>query len=151
MASLDDQLAEVRQEERRLLEEIDKRNKKRTIQCYSCNNHHEIGELAAIQTHWYVSPHGCTGGDYWLEGELQFICPETGIVNRLLFDNCDVPWEERRDYENDPAAQFKRMYKKLFQGVIDSYDKKTPGEWINNHYVDENRGKFGLVEKRDSS
>jgi len=151
MPSLEAQLKEVRQEESQILENIDKRNKKRRIQCGGCSNSHEIGNLTAIQTHWYTSPRGCTEGDYWNEGELQFVCPETGIINRLLFDNSDVPWEERRIYENDPEQQFKRNYKKRFKEVVDSYDEKTPGKWVNNHYVDENRRKFGLVEKSKGS
>ena len=63
-------------------------------------------------------------GDYWNDGELQFVCPETGIVNRLLFDNNDVPLEERGIYKNDPEQQFRRNYGKLFKEVVDSYDEK---------------------------
>ncbi len=148
MASLEDQLVTVHQEESLILEKIDKRNKKRSIPCGGCSKPHQIGDLTAIQTHWYTQPHGCTEGDYWNEGELQFVCPETGIVNRLLFNNYDIPWEERDVYENDPEQQFKRNYKKLFQKVVDSYGEKTSESWVNNYYVDENRGKFELVEKR---
>ena len=147
MVSLDNQLMEVRQKESQVLKEIDRRNKKRSIKCGGCENYHEIGSLAAIQTHWYISPRGCVGGDYWNEGELQFVCPETGIVNRLLFNNYDVPWEERKIYKNDPEQQFKRNYKKLFKEIVDSYNEKSLGKWVNNCYVDENRGKFGLVGK----
>lgn len=147
MESLENQLVEVRQEESQVLEKIDKRNKKRSIQCSGCDNYHEIGNLTAIQKYWYISPRGGIGGDYWNQGELQFVCPETGIVNRLLFNNRDVPWEERKIYKNDPEQQFKKNYKKLFKEVVDSYDEKPQGEWVNNYYVDENRGKFGLVEK----
>ena len=151
MGSLEDQLKKVQEEESCILEKIDKRNKKREIQCCGCGNPHLIGDLTAIQTHWYTHPHGCTGGDYWNEGELQFICPETGIINRLLFNNYDVPWKEGGIYENDPEEQFKTNYKNLFKEVIDSYDKETSGEWVNNYYVDKNRRKFGLVEKRKKS
>lgn len=48
-----------------------------------CGALHPIGELTYIQTHWYVSPHGCTGGDYWNEGEGAFVCPSCGHRNRL--------------------------------------------------------------------
>ncbi len=148
MASLEDQLAELHQQEKQILAEIDVRNKNRTIRCNGCEDSHKIGDLAAIQTHWYTPPRGCTEGDYWGEGELQFICPETGIINRLLFNNYDVPWEERGKYSNNPGEQFKRNYKKLFREVKDSYGETIPGKWVNNFYVDQNREQFGLVEKR---
>ena len=148
MITLDDKLTELRNKENRILGAIDERNRKRKIQCGACDDFHEIGNLKAIQTYWYVPPRGCSGGDYCREGELQFVCPETGIVNRLLFSNYDVPWEERKDFDNDLEEQFKRNYKKLFKEVIDDYDKATFGKWVNNYYVDENREKFGLVERR---
>ncbi len=149
MVSLEDQLKKLHQQEKQILKKIDARNKNRKIKCEACKNYHKIKDLKAIQTYWYTPPQGCTGGDYWNEGELQFVCPETGIINRLLFDNYDVPWEERRNYANNPEEQFKRNYKNLFQEVKESYDKTTQGKWVNNFYVDQNREKFGLVKKRE--
>ncbi|MEK6843931.1 MAG: hypothetical protein AABX83_00740 [Nanoarchaeota archaeon] len=148
MVDLEDQLTELHKQKKQILGKIDVRNKNRRIKCGGCEDSHKIRDLTAIQTHWYTSPHGCTGGDYWNEGELQFICPETGIINRLLFNNHDVPWEERDNYTNDPEEQFKINYKGLFKEVKDSYDKTTPNRWVNNYYADQNRKKFRLVEKR---
>src|SRR3989344_6878999 len=125
MVDLESQLLEIHQQERQILAKIDIRNKIRKIKCGVCEDSHKIGDLTAIQTHWYTPPRECVEGDYWNEGELQFVCPETGIINRLLFDNSDVPWEERRIYENDPEQQFKRNYKKRFKEVVDRYDEKT--------------------------
>lgn len=48
-----------------------------------CGALHEIGKLTYFQTHWYVSPHGCSGGDYWKRGEGQWLCPGCGHRNRL--------------------------------------------------------------------
>ena len=148
MAGLEDQLAEIHQQEKQILAKIDAGNKNRKIKCGACEDYHKIGVLTAIQTHWYTPPHGCTEGDYWNEGELQFVCPETNVKNRLLFNNYDVPWDERRNYANNPEEQFKRNYKHLFIEVKDSHDKTTSGEWVNNFYVDQNRKKFGLVERK---
>jgi len=150
MTSLEDQLEIINQEESKILEAIDKRNSRRTIKCVSCDDFHRIRDLDAIQTHWYTPPTGCTEGDYWNEGELQFVCPETEVRNRLLFSNNDVPWEERRDYKNDPGEQFKTNYKDLFKKVIDTH-REDDYEFVNNRYVDRNRKKFGLVEKRKQS
>jgi hypothetical protein len=48
-----------------------------------CGALHPIKDLTYIQTHWYVSPYGCTGGGYWNEGEGAFVCPTCGHRNRL--------------------------------------------------------------------
>ena len=149
-SNLEEQLKEIRQEESEILKKIDQRNGKKEIKCCGCEKSHRIEKLTAIQTHWYTPPTGCTEGDYWNEGELQFVCPETGIVNRLIFNNGGLYFEERGIYKNDPEQQFKMNYRKLFKEVVDQY-KELSGKWVNNHYVDENRNKFGLVEKIKSS
>lgn len=48
-----------------------------------CGAWSKINTLTYIQTHWYTAPHGCTGGDYWNQGEGQWICPECQHLNRL--------------------------------------------------------------------
>jgi hypothetical protein len=39
----------------------------------------QIRSLTYIQTHWYETPYGCTGGDLWREGEGQFDCPKCSL------------------------------------------------------------------------
>lgn len=63
---------------------------KATIVCCRCASHYAIATQVYVQTHWYVSPHGCTGGDYWNEGEGNWKCPDCGFVNR--FDAKDGGW-----------------------------------------------------------
>lgn len=77
-------------------EALDERARRSTVACTSqvatgrgCGGEHEIGSLVYIQTHHYVSPHGCTGGDYWLQDEGQWRCPSCGHLNRL-YDSPDV-------------------------------------------------------------
>jgi hypothetical protein len=48
-----------------------------------CGTKHKVNDLTYIQTHWYTPPSGCTDGDYWNQGEGQFICPTCGELNRL--------------------------------------------------------------------
>lgn len=48
-----------------------------------CGAYTSIKDLVYIQTHWYTPPYGCTGGDYWSQGEGKWICPECQHVNRL--------------------------------------------------------------------
>lgn len=42
-----------------------------------------VADLTYIQTHWYTAPYSCSGGDYWNQGEGQFMCPKCGEKNRL--------------------------------------------------------------------
>ncbi|PIN95251.1 hypothetical protein COU53_00425 [Candidatus Pacearchaeota archaeon CG10_big_fil_rev_8_21_14_0_10_30_48] len=149
VAILEEKLKRIRKEERETLSKIDRRNKKRAIKCQSCTTTHRIADIILIQTHFYVQPHGCTGGDYWLPGEIQFVCPQTNMVNRLLFDNDNVPWEKRENYENDPQQQFKRTYGHLFREVVDvNKGEESERKWVNNYYLDNHREEFGLVAKR---
>lgn len=146
--SLEKQLEDLSQEESGILKKIAERNKKKSIDCEGCSKSHQIQDLTLIQTHLYVSPRGCTEGDYWNEGEMQFICPETEIINRMLFNNHDVHWEERKKYANNSEEQFRRNYKPLFKEVREVYEE-SKFRTVDNTYVDKNRGKFGLVKKRD--
>jgi Zn ribbon nucleic-acid-binding protein len=74
----------------------------------TCGNGHpyEIRELEYLQTHWYVSPHGCTGGDYWNKGEGQYECPTCKEIWRL---------------HNKPEIE---ALKHLFKSTKDTYDKR---------------------------
>lgn len=142
------ELARLSVREDELNSRLDKQRSLLTIKCVSCGKNHAIADLTAIQTHWYTEPNGCTGGDYWNTGEIQFICPKTEVRNRLSFDNYDVPWDERREYKNNPSDQFNRIYKSLFKDVIKEYEKNHQHDWVNNEFVDKNRAMFGLVERR---
>lgn len=53
------------------------------IECGGCHTEHRICNLTYIQTHWYVQPFGCSGGDYWYEGEGQIECPNCKGILRL--------------------------------------------------------------------
>ena len=53
------------------------------ILCQWCKRRTKVSNLTYIQTRWYTPPHGCTGGDYWNDGEGQFDCPKCGENNRL--------------------------------------------------------------------
>ena len=126
------QILKYQQQIEELHEKIATIRKNRTIRCASCKQDHAIKDLVAIQTHWYVSPTGCTGGDYWQEGELQFICPETNVINRLLF-------QQKSEAEN----KFRSIYKSLFKEVIQNHGK-TEQPWINNFFVDKNMDAFEI-------
>lgn len=76
-----------------------------------CGKKTSIKNLVYIRTHWYVSPYGCTGGDYWNEGEGQFVCPKCNHRNRLT----DAWGEKGREKLSKLQWQFK--------SITDSYDR----------------------------
>jgi hypothetical protein len=49
-----------------------------------CKRWLDVKTLVYIQTHWYTEPFSCNGGDYWNQGEGQFMCPKCGAKNRLF-------------------------------------------------------------------
>src|SRR5271157_209043 len=78
------------------------------FRCVACKGIHKIKTCVAIQTHWYVAPHSCSGGDYWNEGELWILCPKTSVANRVLFlGKYNVSYEKRNDYAWNLESQFK--------------------------------------------
>lgn len=139
IACLDAALIEAKQELTRL------RQRRRILCC--CGNYHAIKDLDLIITHWYHEPHGCTEGDYWSEGEWNFIGP-CGARNRLMFNDFDVPYEERKLMTAEHA--FKELYRGLFKSTKNEHDNVHESRVLTraNDYVDHNRGRFELPEKR---
>ncbi len=99
----------------KLLSEVNKKlteyDSKTLVQCTNNNNGkgcgmgHEIRNLDYIQTHWYESPYGCTGGDMWHQGEGNFICPHCEHRNRLY---------DRKEIED---------LKYLFNSILDEHER----------------------------
>ena len=82
---------------------------------HGCGTLHKISDLTYIQQHYYVKPYSCSGGDYWSEGEGQFVCPTCGYLNRLLGkkDDADTYYVNKREY----IISMKRYFK----NVVDVY------------------------------
>lgn len=120
----------------------------RRIKCATCDKSHPINKLMLVVTHRYTGPHGCTGGDYWSEGDWCFVCPATGLRNRFLFNDYDVDYEKRLDPGVAGAPAFKQRYQKLFAKRLDVHEEdhqKPPS--VNNEYVDQHRELFELPAK----
>lgn len=145
MPNISKQLEQLETKKQKLLQHQDKVRSNRTFVC-GCGKRHRIRECVVIQTHWYTSPSGCSNGDYWNEGELQIICPDTDNKNRILFNDYDTPWEKRNHYVYSPQMQFSRIYRDLFNEVIQDY-KEDERAWMNNYHFDKHRVKFELCEK----
>jgi hypothetical protein len=129
-----------------LLKCLDEARANLTIQC-NCGGYHKIRDLKAIQHHYYTAPHGHTGGDYWSDSNMSFLCPkDESYYQRLLFDNYDVDCKLRGHFDHNPEMQFKRFYRHLFKEQMKESEKMS---FVNSYYVDKNRKKFGLVEKEE--
>lgn len=117
---------------------------RRKILCY-CGEFHKIQDLIVIITHFYIEPYGCTGGDYWKEGEWQFSCPSTNKINRIMFNDYSIPYKERFDINTAAEPTFKFIYKNLFKSIKKLHDIENKGDY-NNYFVDQNRKLFELPE-----
>lgn len=49
-----------------------------------CGELFKVKDADFIQTYDYVSPYGCTDGDYWSISEGIFVCPHCGRENRMF-------------------------------------------------------------------
>ena len=105
---------------------LDKLKGNRTLPC-ACGKNHKIKDLTLIVSHWYVSPHGCMGGDYYNEGEKSFICPDNAHARNRISDNnleFKVEYSKRSELANNIVGQFMNNYQRKFKDRIDVYDDK---------------------------
>lgn len=118
----------------------------RSILC-SCSSFHKICELELIVTHWYVEPYSCTEGDYWVEGEWNFMCPDTGMRNRLHFDDYMVAYDQRDRAGIAAEPTFKQIYRRLFKSSRSVHEHYIKGNFYENRFIDSQRELFELPAK----
>jgi hypothetical protein len=117
---LNAEVAELEQEMKALEKKRDELLGRTLVQCINsrygkgCGKKHRICNLVYIRTHWYVQPYGCTGGDYWNEGEGNFICPACQHRNTL------VDWHGR-----DPVIGREKLsgLKYQFKSIVDEHER----------------------------
>lgn len=125
-------------------ERLDRVRAHRRVLC-SCGKKHPLAALTLLITHFYIQPYGCTEGDYWKEGEWQFVCPTTNVRNRILFDDYAVNWKQRDVIGVSAEATFKHLYYALFAQRHQMYGEGTnPSPTFNNYFIDQHRKHFEL-------
>lgn len=72
----------VHEQKARLNGLLDEAMRRKLLTCSHCERRTRVGDLVYIQTYYYVTPWGCTGGDYWAPGEGQYECPKCRRRNR---------------------------------------------------------------------
>jgi len=89
---------------------------RRLLQCGACSIKSPARKWVVFQKEYYISPHGCSSGDYWRDGEKDINCPKCGTWNRCIFKHGKSVAKKYADsmIENDP-----------YRG------EDVPGEWVN--------------------
>ena len=67
-------------------------------QCGGCLKRTRVKNLVAISKHYYVTPHGCMGGDYWRFSEFVIFCHKCNAGMRIL-DKGQSSWVSERLYQ----------------------------------------------------
>lgn len=75
-----------------------------------CGHRTKLKDITYIATNYYISPYGCTGGDYWNEGEGNWICPNCNHRNRLI--------------DEDTKLLCEYSYRKLFRDTKEEYNDR---------------------------
>ena len=99
-----------------MLAEASKLDGESLIECCSCGSMYPINTQTYIQTHWYTRPNGCTGGDYWNQGEANWVCPHCKFVNRFE-DNVNKYATMANDFHRPELVKLKYRFGK----VVDCY------------------------------
>lgn len=102
LEQLQQDLAAKQKQVEKIQQSINELLKKTQVTCKGCGVTHEINQLTYIQSHWYVHPYSCTGGDYWNQGEGGWRCPLCRTHHRL-YKNPEIEALKRffKDVENE--------------------------------------------------
>lgn len=84
LRTLDRQKKKLEANIKTINEEIRATKQRQRFRCSKCSRITKLANVIFIQTHWYESPYGCTGGDNWYSGEIQLACPKCGVRHRLI-------------------------------------------------------------------
>lgn len=144
MASIGEQLKKLDQQKRKLLQKQDNVRANRTFLCL-CGGRHKFKQCTGIRF-WEKSYSSYEDGNW---SDAHILCPKTGVINRILFSgyDLDIPYEKRREFDNDLNAQFQRMYAPLLQNVREHHNLGETihsFEWGNNEHIAENYKRYEL-------
>ncbi len=85
----------------------------------NCGKTSKLSGWIFIQRHWYISPHGCMGGDYWKKSKTEvcnFVCPKCG-GEHYIFNH------PQRDKIVDLVDNFSLSISEIFQEAREVKEK----------------------------
>jgi hypothetical protein len=131
-----------------------------------CGRTSKLSSVILVQTHWYVEPYSCSGGDYWRSGERNLVCPKCSVRHRMInkdprpdnfydlsmakqdeIEKAERPVEERRLGVLDDLTRGK-----VFDHVVDQYDESYHPIRMNGEDVAkprDRRSSYGRAEIAD--
>lgn len=62
----------------------------KSVKCLNCGEVHDAGSVKLLDIQFYVTPYGCTGGDYWTHSEYTIKCEGCG---HMLTIPDMTPWD----------------------------------------------------------
>jgi hypothetical protein len=157
LKEIEKKIAVLYKERAKLNKEREEALSRKLITCSGCGKKTQVGKLAYIQTQWYTTPYGCMGGDYWNDGEGQFICPKCYHLNRL-YNRKDVQklkysfkevveYSEHGNYKDPEPAKLFEIIQKIQDPKPNcginiealSFYAKTPEhvrDWVRKYFKD---------------
>ena len=89
-----------------------------TTACPRCKESRTIDSLILIKNYIYKEPYGCSEGDYWVQNQYQYVCPNCSSVILIgILNNND--W--LKDYESN-FAEIVSLHEKGGGSLIDKAD-----------------------------
>lgn len=121
---------------------------RKTIECV-CGGEHRFADLEKIIIQHYREPYGCTGGDYWYDGEWNYVCPVKNKRVRILFcgnAELNIDWEAAQKLE----ARFHRLYRNAWKAEKrveheESFVSVPGRDFFNNHAIEMDPVGYGLA------
>lgn len=113
--TVDEQIAHIDEQIAGLQAERERVQRRRMVKCVHCEKRTRIDRLLFVQRVEYESPYGCSGGDYYYDGEGGFACPHCDCLNRL-------PEKYHGDAWQHPKCEQLHKLSRYFAAVARRYD-----------------------------
>ncbi len=141
---------EIIEEIKLLNAEQEKIKGNKTLLCPHCKKRTQIKKLTVVDSHHYVRPYSCTGGDYWsFSNEYYVICPKCDSANRTYTGSYESnkPFDEIAPDDKDRITRhyFIKNYHSYFGEHLDIYESGS----INSIDLDELRSEKKERQKRN--
>jgi len=114
-----------------LNQEVDDLRRRKIIKCLHCKKGTQLSKAVVIRDHHYISPRGCSEGDYWMDSkEFRFVCFKCGELSRAYIGSMEqIHWGKDEPtpeaLKTSPKVQlymFIRAHTRYIGEILDDYD-----------------------------